>query len=227
MTLHSLTYMSSAVHVPSQAEIDHLLARARVRNAREHVTGVLLHSEGSFLQCIEGPTEGVERVFSAIVADPLHHNVLELMHDEIGQRAFANWTMAYRDTGRVVVDIDEALTRALSGPAGNLSVVHHLLGSFWNGGLGNRYHSVMNRLPTVRRHEQDSLDTWKIADFAATDSEALLRIGFIKYAEGIGKAPTSAEVRSSGELRDASNVCLVTAIDVIGARMAASLAKPA
>ena len=223
MTMHSLTYMSSAVRAPSPAEIDHLLARARARNEREQVTGVLLHSEGCFLQCIEGPSEGVERVFSAICADPLHHNVLELLHDRIEERAFANWTMAYRDTGNVVADIDEALALVLSGPVDRMSAVHHLLSSFWNGGLGNRYNSVMNRLPTVRRHELSAVDTWKVADFAATDSEALLRVGFIKYAEGFGKAPTSEEVRTSGELRDVSNLCLVTAIDVVTARQHAGL----
>ena len=218
MTLHSLTYMSSAVHPPSRAEINHLLTRARIRNAQENVTGVLLHSDGSFLQCIEGPTEGIQRVFAAITADPLHHNVLMLLYDEIKQRAFPNGRMAYRDASKTVVDIDEALTQALSAHVGSLSAVHHLLGAFWNGGLGNRYQAVANAQITIRRPDQDALDAWKTADFAATDAEALVRVGVNRFAQGISGAPKTEDVQRSYQLRTVSNACLVAAIDAIKSR---------
>lgn len=151
MSLHSLIYMSSAVHLPTQAEIEHLLTRARIRNQREQVTGVLLYDEGSFMQVIEGPQEGIERVFSAVLADPLHHSVLELLREPIEERDFDGWSMAYRAIGVGLVNPDDALSAKLQAPQGDLSAVHHLLASFWNGGLGTRYSRVMDGKPNGRR----------------------------------------------------------------------------
>jgi len=151
MQLYSLTYMSSAVRLPTEAEINHLLTRARIRNEREQVTGILLYDEGSFFQVIEGPKDGLERVYSAILADPLHRDVLELLYDPIDKREFEGWSMAYRAVGVGVVVPDPALDAKLSAPPGDLNAVHHLLASFWNGGLGHRYRSVIDGKPTIRR----------------------------------------------------------------------------
>lgn len=58
--LQSLVYVSTASHHLSDAEISHLLGRARARNAHELVTGVLLYSHGNFMQYLEGPRAGME-----------------------------------------------------------------------------------------------------------------------------------------------------------------------
>lgn len=142
--LASLTYMSSAVGMPTQSEIDHLLTRARARNFSEHVTGILLHAEGSFLQVIEGPTESIARVYSRILSDPMHHNILELLHEPIVKREFAQWSMAYRVVGLRGIDPRDELSAKLDAPPGDLSAVHHLIAAFWNRGLGPRYGSVMH-----------------------------------------------------------------------------------
>jgi hypothetical protein len=142
--------MSSAVDLPSQADIDHLLARARRRNESEDVTGILLYDEGSFFQVIEGPADGVGRVYAAILADPLHYNVLELLDDKINARDFDGWAMAYRSIDLGAVGPADAMTAKLNAPPGDLSAVHHLLAAFWNGGLGARYQSVTGSKPTRR-----------------------------------------------------------------------------
>lgn len=149
--LSSLTYMSSAVGKPRQSDIDHLLTRARIRNEREQVTGILLFAEGSFMQVIEGPEAGIERVYSAIVSDPMHHNILELLHESIEMREFAQWSMAYREVGSREVDLRDDLAAKLDAPPGDLSAVHHLLAAFWNRGIGSRYSSVMLNEPTQLR----------------------------------------------------------------------------
>lgn len=146
LDLRSLTYMSNAVRVPTQAEIEHLLSRARLRNRREQVTGLLLYDSGSFLQVIEGPHDGVQRVYAAILADPLHHNVLELLYDGISQREFPDWSMAYRAIGDAVNPSD-ALLAKLDSPPSDLNAVHHLLAAFWNRGLGSRYDVLMRGKP--------------------------------------------------------------------------------
>ncbi len=93
--LHAIIYVSSAVHVPAPHEIEHLLRRARERNARAGVTGLLLNDAGHFMQYIEGPPEALLPIYDIILADPLHHRIRELMSDSIGEREFDGWTMAY------------------------------------------------------------------------------------------------------------------------------------
>jgi hypothetical protein len=142
--LESFTYMSSAVHLPSQAEIEYLLDRARMRNARESVTGVLLYSEGCFLQCLEGEKEAIDLVYGHILRDPLHHNIFELLRDSILDREFGDWHMAFRSTSTHLAptsDLDQLEAR-LAAPEGVLSPARHLLSAFWNGGMGSRYQAA-------------------------------------------------------------------------------------
>lgn len=143
MSLFSLTYLSSAVRCPTGPELAHLLGRARERNATEGITGVLLYSEGAFIQCIEGPQAGVDTVFGIISRDPLHHKILELYHEPIAQREYGEWLMAYRATGAPACP-DGELAHRLTAPPGTLSASRHLLASFWNGGLGARYRTLVD-----------------------------------------------------------------------------------
>ena len=75
--LHALVYVSTARHRLSLDEIDHLLERARVRNEREGVTGVLLYNDGNFMQYLEGPAAGMSVVYAAIQRDALHAGLIE------------------------------------------------------------------------------------------------------------------------------------------------------
>jgi hypothetical protein len=138
--LESLTYMSAAIHRPSQSEIEHLLERARARNLEEGVTGVLLYSDGSFIQCIEGTSASLDRVYRHILADPLHHRVFEILREPIEHREFGDWVMAFRSTGpEHTFEAEVGLSERLSAPRGVMSPVRHLLSAFWNGGMGHRF----------------------------------------------------------------------------------------
>lgn len=141
MQLESLIYLSTAAHSPTPAEIEHLLDRARLWNMNEQVTGVLLYSGGSFLQCLEGAGGALDKVMIRIRADPLHHHILEILREPIHQREFADWSMAYRSTnarGSLTADVDP-LSERLTAPTGSSSPVRRVLSAFWNGGLGSRY----------------------------------------------------------------------------------------
>ena len=92
--LWSLTYTSAAARLPTRAELERLMVRARARNQREAITGVLLYYNGSFLQCLEGPEANLQRVYAAICADPLHRRVTELVREPITQREYREWSMA-------------------------------------------------------------------------------------------------------------------------------------
>jgi hypothetical protein len=94
--LHVVVYVSSATHLLQEAEIERLLSRARVRNARAGLTGLLLYSDGSFMQYIEGPREALMRTYAVIRRDPLHHDIDELLNEPLTEREFGDWAMAFK-----------------------------------------------------------------------------------------------------------------------------------
>src|SRR5471030_38236 len=93
--LNAIVYVSSAVQPVHRDDLDALLARARVRNLAEQVTGLLLYCEGSFIQYLEGPPAALLRIYASINKDPLHHGIIELLNDPVATREFDGWSMAY------------------------------------------------------------------------------------------------------------------------------------
>ena len=97
--LVALLYVSQAAREMTTADLVHLLVHARRRNLQEDLTGVLLYAEGSFMQYLEGPPEGMQRVYRIIKAHPLHFGVVDLLRQPIDQREFAEWSMACHIVG--------------------------------------------------------------------------------------------------------------------------------
>lgn len=136
--LQALVYVSTAAHQLSETEIGHLLDRARERNAKEHVTGLLLYSHGNFMQYLEGPRAGVTRVYEHILADRLHHGIIELVREPIAAREFSDWTMAFRSISAFGLSspekFDDLFIAKIDPVAAAPSVTHSLLLKFWNKG---------------------------------------------------------------------------------------------
>ena len=109
MQLHSISYTSVASYALSKADLEHLLSTARKRNLEQHVTGVLLHVEGRFMQYLEGPQSGLEEVLTHIKASPLHHHLDIHRMQTIEAREYEAWSMAY------VTPEDPNLSPGLSG----------------------------------------------------------------------------------------------------------------
>ncbi|MGH1487571.1 MAG: BLUF domain-containing protein [Cellvibrionaceae bacterium] len=91
-----LGYMSKAVDLMSDAQLDHLLEKARPRNEKKSITGMLLYADGSFLQVIEGPSTAVADTFTRIRKDSQHHQIKVLFEETIKNRNFESWTMGFR-----------------------------------------------------------------------------------------------------------------------------------
>ncbi len=136
--LQALVYVSTASHQLAEAEISHLLDRARARNALEQITGVLLYSHGNFMQYLEGPCAGVARVYAHIVADRLHHGIIELVREPIPAREFSDWTMAFRSISAFGMSspekFDDHFLAKIDPAATARSVTHSLLRKFWSKG---------------------------------------------------------------------------------------------
>jgi len=130
VNLHAIVYVSSATRLPDESTITHLLQRARQRNLEHGVTGLLLYADGSFMQYIEGPQAGLTVVYNVIRRDALHHSLIELLNEPVGEREFADWTMAYSaDTLPPFLRPQPRGKRAAAQPL--LGTGHQLLQTVW------------------------------------------------------------------------------------------------
>ncbi|MBD8653079.1 BLUF domain-containing protein [Rhizobium sp. CFBP 13726] len=80
------------------SNVDEILAKSRVNNLRDEITGALLFNAGCFAQVLEGPLERVEAAFERIQQDERHGEVSLLAVDPISHRYFPNWAMGFIGT---------------------------------------------------------------------------------------------------------------------------------
>jgi hypothetical protein len=136
--LYSLVYVSTAARMLSMEDISRLLEKAQQRNLDEGVTGVLLYSDGNFMQCIEGPAQGLARVYECIKFDSLHFGMIDLVREPIEVRDFPEWSMAFRVAGAMGASSptqqDELLSQRLSLSGVPISLSRGLLAKFWSRG---------------------------------------------------------------------------------------------
>lgn len=95
MSLARLVYVSTARPGLAASELDALLTQARTRNEASGLTGLLVYNGVHFMQALEGPRETLEGVYSSISADTRHHGLVSLYEEDIAERAFPGWSMAF------------------------------------------------------------------------------------------------------------------------------------
>jgi hypothetical protein len=88
-----VAYASAASASFASEALGDLLLRARSKNLRLGLTGMLLYHQDSFFQVLEGAPASVEQIFGRISADPRHAKVVKLIQEPIEQRGFSEWTM--------------------------------------------------------------------------------------------------------------------------------------
>ena len=116
-----LIYKSKETREFSPSDLKALLIGARMRNREVGVTGILIYSDGWFLQVLEGEHTAVEAIFSRIERDPRHENIVVVNRAApVGKRRmFGDWSMAFADPAGVAnilkgfVDLKSGVT--LSG----------------------------------------------------------------------------------------------------------------
>ncbi|MEE4345162.1 MAG: BLUF domain-containing protein [Paracoccaceae bacterium] len=92
MPLTQLIYSSRPFGF-DDAILSQILMTARRNNANAHVTGCLICRGDLYLQLLEGPEEGVNRLYEAIFEDDRHLEVTRRMHRQIETRLFDGWAM--------------------------------------------------------------------------------------------------------------------------------------
>ena len=97
MRLIRLVYVSAAAPGLTRRDLIEIGETARRNNARDRVTGLLLHVEGEFFQVLEGPKAAVEQTFARVCVDPRNHGVTPLLRERPLFRLFKGWAMGCFD----------------------------------------------------------------------------------------------------------------------------------
>ncbi len=134
--LYSLVYRSTASRPLAKSDLERILNIARKTNLQEHVTGLLLFTEGRFMQYLEGPQSGVLKIFESIKKSSLHHQIVEVSRQSVSSREYGDWSMAFlADTDAHELpraSEDAALLGALEAEAtDDSSKAHTQLAEFW------------------------------------------------------------------------------------------------
>jgi len=90
-----LIYASTALHEWSAEDLLTLLKECRTNNSAKNITGILLFSNNTFLQVLEGDEATVTSVYAAIEKDPRHKDVTVVEKQKITERAFPYWSMGF------------------------------------------------------------------------------------------------------------------------------------
>ena len=88
-----LLYVSRAQSPEVANTTQSILDSARKYNIANGITGILCFGGGLYLQAVEGGRTQVNELYSHIVRDPRHRDVVLLDYQEISERRFGGWTM--------------------------------------------------------------------------------------------------------------------------------------
>ena len=106
-----LVYRSVASAPLSPQDLRSLMEQARARNAREAITGLLVFDRGCFVQWLEGPRVGIERVWAAIQRDGRHHQVERLHTPWRHDRLFPDWRLQLGLTDGPLQEVESLAVR--------------------------------------------------------------------------------------------------------------------
>jgi hypothetical protein len=93
--MYELIYCSIANQNLKEEDILGILEKARDFNTKNDITGCLLLNNNEYIQILEGDNKIIEEVINKIKMDDRHSNVMVLAENEIKDRVFDKWSMAY------------------------------------------------------------------------------------------------------------------------------------
>jgi len=79
----AICYTSSKNQSMSDEDLEQLIDKSIISNAKNEISGVLIEYQSNFLQYIEGPAVKVFELFHKIKLDKRHHSVLLIQEKEI------------------------------------------------------------------------------------------------------------------------------------------------
>ena len=94
--MHYIIYTSTATELMPEEELKALLETARNNNTAHNISGMLLYSNGVFLQVLEGDNkDDLDHLYRHIEQDERHHSIIRLIGGKTDQRQFPDWSMGF------------------------------------------------------------------------------------------------------------------------------------
>jgi len=75
-------------------------------NKKNQITGILIQTEGEYMQILEGPENTLKKLYEKIEKDPRHKWVTLLEAKKIYRRTFGEWTMAIANVDKAKLPTD-------------------------------------------------------------------------------------------------------------------------
>jgi Sensors of blue-light using FAD len=133
--MRAIAYVSSATQLMTVPQLESLLVQARGLNLESAVTGVLLYSDGNFMQYFEGSEDSMRVTYERIRASRRHKGIIEILNERIAQRSFPDWQMAFaQPTQSELLALSTARWQTMAGePLGSSAISPGLalLQNFW------------------------------------------------------------------------------------------------
>ena len=106
-----LIYRSiAAPEILDEDSLAQLANRAANNNRRFNICGVLVLSNGRFLQVIEGQSKFINRLYANIIQDDRHHDVELISYEEVPKCEFIDWDMKLFSLDDIDQHVRELLT---------------------------------------------------------------------------------------------------------------------
>lgn len=93
--MYRLVYVSTAKSDLGPEAIGGILDVSESNNHERRITGFLAHNRRHFMQALEGSRDEVTEIYDRIASDPRHFGVVQIIGEEITERAFPDWAMNY------------------------------------------------------------------------------------------------------------------------------------
>lgn len=139
-----LVYASAATRDFGPSELAQILTKSGRNNLRAGITGMLLHTDGSFFQVLEGDDKVVHTLYEKILADPRHTQTIKLVEEPIEKRAFSQWSMGFarvsRDELKKIPGLNDFFDRGASFHGLGEGRAKTLLAAFREGKWRRRLH---------------------------------------------------------------------------------------
>ncbi|RIJ41630.1 BLUF domain-containing protein [Pontibacter oryzae] len=94
--MFQLVYLSTAVNLFEEEELNEILQISRTNNSSRDITGLLLYHEGNIIQVLEGEKQQVMNVYYKIERDPRHKGIIKMISGDVSQRFFTGWSMGFK-----------------------------------------------------------------------------------------------------------------------------------
>ena len=93
----TLIYHSTSTYESSPEDLIEFLNFIRLEKLSLNVTGILLYHNREILHIIEGEIEVILALFEKVRVDTRHTSVKKLIHFKIKERAYSDWSMAFKE----------------------------------------------------------------------------------------------------------------------------------